>query len=35
MAKSKKVGIDGAEISILWKKDDDYIPLTDITRSQL
>jgi len=35
MAKSKKISIDGVEISILSEKNDDYISLTDMARSQL
>ena len=31
----KKINIDGVEISIISKKDNDYISLTDMARSQL
>ncbi len=35
MAKSKKIEIDGAEISIIAEGPQDYISLTDMARSQL
>lgn len=35
MAKSKKIEIGGKEISIISKKQDDYISLTDMAKSQM
>lgn len=35
MAKSKKINIDGNEITVLSQQLDDYISLTDMARSQL
>jgi hypothetical protein len=35
MAKSKKITIEGLEISIVSQKESDYISLTDMARSQL
>jgi hypothetical protein len=35
MAKSKKINIQGKEITIIAQKDSDYISLTDMARSQL
>jgi len=35
MAKSKKINIQGKEISIIAQKENDYISLTDMARSQL
>lgn len=35
MAKSKLLNIDGIEISIISEKDDDYISLTDMAKSQM
>ncbi|NLF44193.1 MAG: KilA-N domain-containing protein [Bacteroidales bacterium] len=35
MSKNKTINIDGAEISIIGQKQDDYISLTDMARSQL
>jgi hypothetical protein len=35
MAKSKKITIEGTEITILSQDSDDYISLTDMARSQL
>jgi len=35
MAKSKKINIQGKEITVIAQKDTDYISLTDMARSQL
>jgi KilA-N domain len=35
MAKSKTIKIDGAEIAIISDKDDDFISLTDMAKSQM
>jgi len=35
MSKNKTINIDGAEISIIGQKQDDYISLTDMERIQL
>ena len=35
MAKNKKIEIDGQEITIISQKDDDYISLTDMAKSQM
>jgi hypothetical protein len=35
MAKNKKIIVDGAEITILKNKDEDFISLTDMSKSQM
>ncbi len=35
MAKSKKINIQGTEITIISQKQDDYISLTDMAKSQM
>lgn len=35
MAKNKKIIVDGAEITILNKKEHDFISLTDMAKSQM
>ena len=35
MAKNRKLEIGGTEISIIGQKDDDYISLTDMSKSQM
>jgi hypothetical protein len=35
MAKNKTINIQGREISIISKKDDDFISLTDMAKSQM
>lgn len=35
MAKSKRIEIGGREISIITQKQDDYISLTDMAKSQM
>jgi phage pi2 protein 07 len=35
MAKNKKIIVDGAEITILKNKDEDFISLTDLSKSQM
>lgn len=35
MAKSKKIEIGGKEINIISQKQDDYISLTDMAKSQM
>ena len=35
MAKNKKIQIDGKDIAIISQKNDDYISLTDIAKSQM
>ncbi len=35
MVQNKKITIQGAEISIISQKQDDYISLTDMARSQM
>jgi len=35
MAKSKVLNIPGSEITIISRKDEDYISLTDIAKSQM
>ena len=35
MAQSKKINIQGSEISIISQKQEDYISLTDMAKSQM
>jgi hypothetical protein len=35
MATNKKINIQGTEISIISQKEDDYISLTDMAKSQM